>query len=185
MTDNAALLPDKAPSVLEEVIRYYANEIEYLESISRTEYGDETLSFYKGFMIKLRRIQADCPKPERVSDKAQRFGGDAAPVAVDAPIVYSEKERDDMWEAFKRAQDTGKGMYETLFAVASVVVRSRNLLRGQDSVADMMERLPKGFSVYHVNERKWLISDVLNNMIYAEGDLPEALRAALEKIGGV
>lgn len=47
--------------------------------------------------------------------------------ALDATIIYSEEERDGMDAAFHRAAEKGKGHYETLFAVASYILRKRAL----------------------------------------------------------
>ena len=44
-------------------------------------------------------------------------------------IVFTEEETQKMSEAQNRAYQAGKGHYETLYTIASVVIRSRNLLK--------------------------------------------------------
>jgi len=48
--------PQELVEALRNVIDFYTKEVEYLESIKRTEYGDDSLRQYKTFLDKLEAL---------------------------------------------------------------------------------------------------------------------------------
>lgn len=114
-------------------------------------------------------------QPERVSDKAQRFGGDAAPVAVDVQALKRKTAAQTDQQHFE-----DRGWNDCLDMLVS-----RNLLR-QDSVAEMMERLPEMSSIMR-HDDCWSVEckelDFIDSWVVSGDTLPKALRAALDKCG--
>jgi len=62
--------------------------------------------------------------------------------AVGDLIIYTEEERDGMMAAYERAVKKGKGDYESLFAVASYILRKRNIkLRPEVETIEGLEKI--------------------------------------------
>ena len=84
----------------------------------------------------------------------KQTGGPAYPckITTDVEALKQQQPRQNHITAEERIEASFiNGWNECLDMLAS-----RNLLR-QDSVADMMEALPIGFSIYHANNGKWVI----------------------------
>lgn len=53
--------PEQAPADVKELIRKYQHEVDYLEQIERTEFGDDSLSTYSIFLKELKGLSSRPP----------------------------------------------------------------------------------------------------------------------------